>query len=82
VPIGPVNDVAAIFADPHVAARRMLVELDDPGSGRPMTVAGQPIRFSRTPADPSRRAPLLDEDQAGAVLAEWSRSPLAGERAR
>ncbi len=73
VPIGPVNDVAAIFADPHVAARRMLVELDDPGSDRPMTVAGQPIKFTRTPAGPQRRAPLLDEDEAGAVLADWSR---------
>ena len=82
VPIGPVNDVAAIFADPHVAARRMLVDLDDPGSDRPMTVAGQPIKFSRTPADPSQRGPLLDEDEAGAVVAEWSRSPLAGDRAR
>ena len=81
VPIGPVNDAAAIFADPHVAARRMLVELDDPGSDRPMTVAGQPIKFTRTPAEPSRRGPLLDEDRAEAVLADWSRSPLAGDRA-
>jgi crotonobetainyl-CoA:carnitine CoA-transferase CaiB-like acyl-CoA transferase len=82
VPIGPVNDAAAIFADPHVAIRRMLVDLDDPGSGRPMTVAGQPIKFTRTPADPSTRGPLLGEDQADAVLAEWARSPLARERAR
>jgi crotonobetainyl-CoA:carnitine CoA-transferase CaiB-like acyl-CoA transferase len=82
VPIGPVNDAADIFADPHVRARRMLVDLDDPGSGQPMTVAGQPIKFTRTPADPSRRGPLLDEDQADAVLADWSRSPLAGDRVR
>jgi len=82
VPIGPVNDVAAISADPHVVARRMLVDLDDPGSDRPMTVAGQPIKFTRTPAHPSRRAPLLGEDEVDAVLAQWSASPLAGDRAR
>jgi crotonobetainyl-CoA:carnitine CoA-transferase CaiB-like acyl-CoA transferase len=80
VPIGPVNDAAAIFADPHVAARRMLVDLDDPGSDRPVTVAGQPVKFTRTPAEPSRRGPLLGEDDPGTVLADWSLRPLAGER--
>ena len=72
VPIGPVHDVAAIFADPHVAARRMLVDLDDPGSDRPITVAGEAIKFGRTPAEPSRRGPLLGEDHPEAVLAEWA----------
>jgi crotonobetainyl-CoA:carnitine CoA-transferase CaiB-like acyl-CoA transferase len=72
VPVGPVNDVAAIFADPHVAVRRMLVDLDDPGSDLPTTVAGQAIKFTRTPADPARRGPLLGEHDAAAVLADWS----------
>jgi formyl-CoA transferase len=72
VPIGPVNDVAAIFADPHVRARRMLVGLDDPAGDQPTTVAGQPIKFTRTPAEPCRRAPVLGEDSPDAVLADWS----------
>jgi len=59
VPIGPVNDVATIAADPHVAARGMLVELEQPGSDRPITVAGQPLKFTRTPTDVGRRAPTL-----------------------
>ena len=71
VPIGPVNDVATIAADPHVAARGMLVELEQPGSDRPITVAGQPLKFTRTPTDVGRRAPTLGEHDVDAVLAEW-----------
>jgi len=71
VPIGPVNDVATIAADPHVAARGMLVELEQPGSDRPITVAGQPVKFTRTPTDVGRRAPTLGEHDVDAVLAEW-----------
>jgi crotonobetainyl-CoA:carnitine CoA-transferase CaiB-like acyl-CoA transferase len=80
VPTGPVNDVAAIFADPHARARRMLVDLDDPGSDQKMTVAGQPIKFTRTPADPAARGPLLGEHRAEDVLAGWSAVP-AGQGA-
>ncbi len=61
IPIGPVNDVAAIFADPHVAARRMLAEVEHPGSGRPVTLAGTAIKLDETPGDVFRRAPLLGE---------------------
>jgi len=71
VPIGPVNDVATIAADPHVAARGMLVELEQPGSDQPITVAGQPVKFTRTPTDVGRRAPTLGEHDVDAVLAEW-----------
>jgi crotonobetainyl-CoA:carnitine CoA-transferase CaiB-like acyl-CoA transferase len=61
IPIGPVNDVAAIFADPHVAARRMLAEVEHPGSGRPVTLAGTAIKLDETPGGVVRRAPLLGE---------------------
>lgn len=61
VPVGAVRNAAEIMTDPHVATRDMLVELDHPGTGRHYRVAGQPLKFSRTPAQPSRRAPLLDE---------------------
>jgi crotonobetainyl-CoA:carnitine CoA-transferase CaiB-like acyl-CoA transferase len=71
VPIGPVNDVATIAADPHVAARGMLVEMEQPGSDRPITVAGQPVKFTRTPTDVGRRAPTLGEHDVDAVLTEW-----------
>ncbi|MGW4031543.1 CaiB/BaiF CoA transferase family protein [Streptomyces sp. NPDC004838] len=61
VPCGPVNDAAAIFADPHVRQRRMLSEVEQPGSSAPVVIAGQPIKLSRTPAAVRHRAPLLDE---------------------
>jgi crotonobetainyl-CoA:carnitine CoA-transferase CaiB-like acyl-CoA transferase/citrate lyase beta subunit len=62
VPAGPVNTAEAIFADPHVAARQMLVELEQPGADRAVTVAGSPIKFTGSPPGPHRRAPLLGED--------------------
>ncbi|MCZ4590291.1 CoA transferase [Rhodococcus opacus] len=61
VPFGPVNDIRDIFDDPHAWARDMLVEIDNPGSSQKAIVAGQPIKFSRTPSKVGTRAPLLDE---------------------
>jgi len=41
VPCGPVYDTADIFADPHVAERGVLVDIDDPNVGS--------YKFARTP---------------------------------
>ena len=62
VPFGPVNTAADIFSDPHVAARRMLVELEHPGSARPVTVASTPIRMTATPGGIAHRAPMVGEN--------------------
>ena len=61
VPCGPVQTAADIFADPHVAARHMLIDLPQPGSSRPSIVAGTPIRFTASALPHPRRAPLLGE---------------------
>jgi crotonobetainyl-CoA:carnitine CoA-transferase CaiB-like acyl-CoA transferase len=61
VPVSPVNTVVDIFEDPHVRARDMLVSVEHPGMDRPVELAGQPIKFSRTPSGVRDRAPLLDE---------------------
>jgi crotonobetainyl-CoA:carnitine CoA-transferase CaiB-like acyl-CoA transferase len=61
VPCGPINDIAAIFADEHARVRSMLVDVTHPGSARPVTVAGSPIKFAGRDAEPYRRAPLLGE---------------------
>ena len=46
VPFGPLNTVADIFADPHVAARRMLAKVTGPDPlQKPWTVAANPVRF-------------------------------------
>jgi crotonobetainyl-CoA:carnitine CoA-transferase CaiB-like acyl-CoA transferase len=79
VPVGAVRDVAEIVADPHVAARDMVIELEHPGTGRSYRVAGQPLKFSRTPARPARRAPLLDEDGDVARAEAVERDPDRSE---
>jgi crotonobetainyl-CoA:carnitine CoA-transferase CaiB-like acyl-CoA transferase len=60
-----------------VAAREMVIELDQPGIG-PVRQAGFPIRLSRTPAEIRRVAPALGEhsDEALDEVAEGS----VGER--
>jgi crotonobetainyl-CoA:carnitine CoA-transferase CaiB-like acyl-CoA transferase len=69
VPFGPVMTIAEIAADPHFAARGMLPEIELPGFPGPMRIAGQPIKFARTPAAVGRRAPDPGADTV-AVLRE------------
>ncbi len=69
VPVGPVNDMAAIFADPHVAARNMLVEVEQPDGSRPVVLAGQPIKMSKSSTGIRARPPRLGE-HTDEVLAE------------
>lgn len=61
IPFGPVFDAADIFADPHFRARGMLVETEQPGATRPLTLAGTPVRMQGTPGGVHRRAPLVGE---------------------
>jgi crotonobetainyl-CoA:carnitine CoA-transferase CaiB-like acyl-CoA transferase len=60
IPCGPINDYAAVFADPQVLAREMVVEMSHPTLGQLRTL-GSPIKMSATPPDVSRRAPRLGE---------------------
>ena len=61
VPFAPVNDVADVFADPHFAARDMVVPVPHPGIDEQMRVAGVAIKMSETPGRVRHRAPLLGE---------------------
>ncbi len=61
IPFGPVHNVADIFADPHVRARDMLAEIEQPGLERRVTVAGTPIKMTATQGTVAHRAPLLGE---------------------
>jgi crotonobetainyl-CoA:carnitine CoA-transferase CaiB-like acyl-CoA transferase len=69
IPVGPVNDMAAIYGDPHVAARRMLVEVDQPDGSRSVTLAGQPIKMTKSYTGIRRRPPRLGE-HTDEILAE------------
>jgi len=60
IPSGPINDYAQVFADPHVTARDMVVEVEHPALGR-LRSLGTPLKMSETPLDPRRRAPCLGE---------------------
>ena len=63
VPCGPINQIADVVADPQVAARNMLPEVDDPVAG-PVRLFGCPIKMSAFD-DPRVRAtaPALDADR-------------------
>ena len=69
IPCGPINDYAQVFADPQVAARDMVVETEHPVLG-PLRTLGSAIKLSATPADPSRRGPLLGE-HTHEILSEY-----------
>jgi formyl-CoA transferase len=62
VPAAPVRTVADLFTDPHVAAREMIVEINDPVLGR-LRIAGNPVKLSAQPFLPTRTAPQLGADQ-------------------
>lgn len=76
VPVGPVNTAEELFADPHVKARGMLVEVDQPDGSRPIVLPGPPIKLTATPAGIYRRPPRLGEHTAE-VLAEVGLEPPA-----
>jgi crotonobetainyl-CoA:carnitine CoA-transferase CaiB-like acyl-CoA transferase len=69
VPVGPVNTAAEIFADPHMRVRGMLVEVEQPGRNRPITLAGPAIKLTHTPSGIYRRPPKIGEHSLE-VLAE------------
>jgi formyl-CoA transferase/succinyl-CoA--D-citramalate CoA-transferase len=48
IPAGPVNDAAAVAADPHFRARQAIVELPDPELGT-VTMQGVFPKLSQTP---------------------------------
>ncbi|VDC24943.1 CoA transferase [Pseudogemmobacter humi] len=82
IPFGPVNDIAAIFADPHVAARGMIATIAHPEPGkRPWRVAANPLRFADAPAPGPRPPPRLGEHQALAAAA-GPPQPLAPQALR
>jgi crotonobetainyl-CoA:carnitine CoA-transferase CaiB-like acyl-CoA transferase len=58
--VAPVNDFAAVEADPQVRENEMIVEWEHPKAGTVRGV-GIPVKFSATPGEIRRHAPLLGE---------------------
>jgi crotonobetainyl-CoA:carnitine CoA-transferase CaiB-like acyl-CoA transferase len=61
IPAGPSNLAPDLAADPHVAARDMLIEVPYPDCDRPMLMAGNPVKLSGSPEGPVSRFPMLGE---------------------
>jgi crotonobetainyl-CoA:carnitine CoA-transferase CaiB-like acyl-CoA transferase len=69
--VGPVHEAAEVVADPHLAARNMLVEMERPdGSGPPVLIPGNPIKMSRVAEGPETRVPWVGEHTAEVLHAE------------
>ncbi|MGO4835469.1 CoA transferase, partial [Rhizobiaceae sp. 2RAB30] len=60
VPCGPINDFGQAMKDPHYVARGMIEEVEHPKLGA-MKMIGIPTKFSRTPGQVRKAAPLLGE---------------------
>jgi len=57
---GPINTLEQVFADPHVIAREMVVEMAH-ASGETVRVIANPVKLSATPADYRSAPPTLGE---------------------
>jgi crotonobetainyl-CoA:carnitine CoA-transferase CaiB-like acyl-CoA transferase len=60
VPAGPVYDVNQMHRDPQVQAREMVVEVQHARLG-PVRTIGLPVKFSDTPGEIARGAPLYGQ---------------------
>lgn len=76
IPCGPLNSVGQALDSPQIAARNMVVGIDDPKAG-PVKIAGNPIKMSAH-RDPGTRGPIPDLDaHREKILAELARAGAA-----
>ena len=68
VPVGPINGLDAVFADPTVRHLGLIAEIDHPTAGR-FRAPGIPVRMDGTPPSVRTHPPLLGE-HTDEVLAE------------
>ena len=80
MPCGAINNLAEVFADPHVQARGMTVGMPHPLTDALQLVAS-PMKLSATPVQYRRPPPLLGE-HTDEVLRElgWSAAELSALR--
>jgi crotonobetainyl-CoA:carnitine CoA-transferase CaiB-like acyl-CoA transferase len=57
---GPINSLKEVFADPHVQARGMVIEMPHAATGgAPVKLIANPVKLSATPADYRIAPPVL-----------------------
>jgi benzylsuccinate CoA-transferase BbsE subunit len=83
--VAPVSTLADVAGDRQLAARNFYQQVEHPGLGRDITLAGPFARLSGSPAPPARRAPILGEHTAevlqgelGLTAAEFAALEAAG----
>lgn len=74
VPCGPVNSVADVAHDPQVAARNMIISLDDPVMGS-LKLAGNPIKIVGVPERAEHKPPPQLDGDRQAILASLGIGP-------
>jgi crotonobetainyl-CoA:carnitine CoA-transferase CaiB-like acyl-CoA transferase len=82
---GPSNTAPDVIADPHVAARHMLVEMPrTDGVDEPVLIPGNPVKLSKMAEGPETRVPWVGEHTADVLVAELglSAAELEGLRGR
>ena len=80
VPVGPINGLDDVFADPTVRHLGLVAEVDHPTAGR-VRAPGIPVRMDGTPPSIRSHPPLLGE-HTGVVLAEIGFTPAEIEKLR
>ena len=58
---GPINTLEKVFADPHVQARGVVVEMEHAAAPAGVKVIANPVRLSETPPDYRLPPPVLGE---------------------
>lgn len=61
VPIGPVNTMDQVFAEPQIQARDMQIEMNHPLSKEPISLIGSPLKMSETPVSYTHAPPLCGQ---------------------
>ena len=69
IPIGPLNTIGQAVAQPQIAHREMIAEVEHPAAGM-VKMAASPLKLSRTPGRVRGPGPAFGAD-TGAVLEEW-----------
>jgi CoA:oxalate CoA-transferase len=83
IPCSPINSIDQVVADPQVAARDMLVDVEHPVAGL-LKLAGIPIKMSLTPGEIKAPAPLLGQhtEEVLTGLLGLTKDQIDGLRAR
>jgi len=83
VPCGAINDLAEVFADPHVQARGMVTEWEHPLAPR-VRLVSSPLKLSATPVRTELPPPLLGQHTEEVLrhVLGWGEERIAQLRAQ